>query len=111
MLNSLNETSDKAMDIGERYVNTTRQYLKLKIFQQLSVSISMMVKLLAIGAFVFIGLIFFAIAGAIELGEAFGSTTKGCLAVGGIALVFGVIIYLMRKRINTLVLNKMADKF
>ncbi len=51
---SLNETSNKAVDIGEKYVEASHQYLKLKIFQQLTGAMSLFGKMLLIGSFLFI---------------------------------------------------------
>ena len=48
---SLNNTTDKATDIGERYIKASHQYLRLKIFQQLTSSVSLMAKVLIIGGF------------------------------------------------------------
>ena len=47
---SLNNTTDKATDTAERYVKTSKDYLKLKIFQQLTISISLVSKFAVIGS-------------------------------------------------------------
>ncbi len=58
VIDSLNETSDKAVDIGETYYRKTREYYKLKIFQQLTQTMGLFCKMILIGSFVFIGFVF-----------------------------------------------------
>ncbi len=41
---SIGETNKKATDLGEKYLNTSYDYYKLKIFQQLTITVSMVFK-------------------------------------------------------------------
>lgn len=111
VFDSLGETADKATDTGEKFFKTSHQYFKLKVFQQITFSISMIAKLITIGSFVFIGLIFGAIAGAIAIGNALGSLSLGYLIVGLIFILVGVVIYFNRSSINKVVLEKLGSKF
>ena len=108
---SINNTSDKASDIGERYVTKSYEYFKLKVFQQLSYTISMVGKALIIGAVLFIGLIFMAVAGAIAIGDALGHASLGYLIVGGLFMIVGFVIYQVRYLIDGKVINKFQTKF
>ena len=108
---SINNTSDKASDIGERYVTKSYEYFKLKIFQQLSFTISMVGKALIIGAVLFIGFIFMAVAGAIAIGDALGNVALGYLIVGGAFMLIGLIIYQLRYVIDGKIINKFHSKF
>ncbi|WP_452219648.1 hypothetical protein [Lacinutrix salivirga] len=108
---SLNNTTDKATDLGDKYVKTSHDYLKLKAFQQLSLSISMIVKLFAIGSLVFLGLIFLAISSAIAIGNALESFTLGCLIVALIFIICAVIVYFLRKHIDKKIIRKISIKF
>lgn len=111
VFDSLGETTDRATDIGEKFLNTSHQYFKLKIFQQIAISVSMIAKIFAIGSLIFIGITFFSVAGAIAIGNALGSIVLGCLVVGFIFLLIGLIVYFTREAINRMVLQKLSSKF
>ncbi|MEO8774396.1 MAG: phage holin family protein [Gelidibacter sp.] len=108
---SINNTSEKVSDIGERYVTKSYEYFKLKVFQQLSYTVSMLGKAIIIGAVLFIGLIFMAVAGAIAIGEALGQVSLGYLIVGGIFMIIGLIVYQVRHLIDGKIINKFQSKF
>ncbi|OBX27070.1 putative superfamily III holin-X [Gelidibacter algens] len=107
---SINNTSDKATDIGERYFDKTREYVKLKIFQQVSYTVSMVGKALIIGAVLFIGLIFLAFALAIYLGHLLGHVSLGYLIVGVLFLIVALIIYKARYLIDEQIIKKIQIK-
>jgi hypothetical protein len=111
LFEDINSTTDKASDIGERFLKTSRQYYRLKLFQQLTISLSMVVKLLAIGGFLFVGILFFSIALAIKLGNELDSFVLGMVLVGLIYLVVAVILYLLKSRINAFIIKKVGSKF
>ena len=108
---SINNTSDKASDIGERYVTKSYEYFKLKIFQQLSFTVSLVAKAIVIGAVLFIGLIFMAVAGAIAIGNALGHVSLGYLIVGGVFVIIALMIYLLRNQIDSKIINTFHSKF
>ncbi|MGJ8549202.1 hypothetical protein [Winogradskyella wichelsiae] len=107
----INRTTDKASNIGERYVRASHQYFKLKLFQQLTLSLSMVAKVMVIGAFIFGGLVFVSIAGAIELSHAVDSYALGFLLIGAIYLVLAMFIYLLRAKFNAYIIKKTGHKF
>ena len=41
IVDSIRETNKKATSLGEKYLKTSCEYYKLKIFQQLSISVGM----------------------------------------------------------------------
>ncbi|GGG58342.1 hypothetical protein [Bizionia arctica] len=108
---SLGQSTDKATDIGEAYFKASSQYLKLKIFQQITLSVSFITKLVAVSMLVFLGLIFCAIAGAMAIGEILENLLLGYLIVGGSFLLIGIILFMSRAFINKLVLQKIGSKF
>ena len=107
---SINSTSEKATDIGEDYIKKSREYFKLKVFQQLSYTASMVGKAVIIGGVLFIGLIFLAVASAIALGDWLGHIALGYLVVGVIFLIVGFIIYKVRYLIDGKVIAKIQTK-
>ncbi len=108
---SINNTSDKATDIGGRYFENSFEYYKLKVFQQLTNTISMLVKALIIGAVLFIGLIFLFISAAIAIGHALGDVALGYLIVGGFFMILGFIIYKLRYLVDAKIIAKVHTKF
>lgn len=107
----INHTKNKATHIGERYIKASHQYFRLKIFQQLTLSLSMVTKVLVIGSLMFAGLVFFSIAGAIELGNVVNSYSLGCLIMGAIYIVIALIMYALRAKFNAFMIKKVGSKF
>ncbi|TXE10547.1 phage holin family protein [Gelidibacter salicanalis] len=107
---SINNTSNKATDIGEQYLDKTKKYYKLKVFQHLSYAISMLGKAIIIGAVLFIGLIFLAVASAIAIGNLLGNVALGYLVVGGAFIIVSFIIYKTRHLIDSAIIKKIQSK-
>ncbi|QOD60293.1 hypothetical protein H9I45_13225 [Polaribacter haliotis] len=108
---SLNNSSDSGVDKGKKYVDATYEYYKLKAFHILSLSFSTIIKLFVIGGLVGTGLLFASIALAIYLGDIFESLSLGYLTVAGIYFLFGILIFLLRKNIDSKIISNLADKF
>ncbi|MGJ5643251.1 hypothetical protein [Formosa sp. S-31] len=108
---SLNETSGKAKDIGERYVKSSHQYVRLKVFQQFTVAMSLLGKIFVIGGVVFIAFLFFALSAALAIGKALDSLALGALIVGGAFFLVALVIYLLRHRIDHRFIQKMSHNF
>ena len=108
---SINESTTNAIKSGENYIKSTEEYLKLKIFQQLSLSFSTLIKIAIVGGFIFLGLIFLAISGAIALGKLLDSVSLGILIVGLLLLLFAFIAFTFRKHIDKTILRKMSKSF
>ena len=43
---SINNNSTKAVDLGEAYLKSSHDYYKLKIFEQMTISLSLIMKML-----------------------------------------------------------------
>lgn len=108
---SINNTSDKAVDIGEKYIKDTQEYYKLKIFQQLTISVSLVAKALIIGGLLFIGLIFLAVAAALAIGRMIDDVALGYVIVAGVLMIMALIIYFTRDFINKTVIKTLSLKF
>jgi len=111
LLDSLNETSDKAVDIGEVYYKKSQQYYKLKIFQQLALITSMFFKALVIGILALSGLLFLAVSATIYIGILLGSMALASLLMGILLFVIGLISYFYRRKIDNLIVSKLSPKF
>jgi tellurite resistance protein TehA-like permease len=108
---SLNNTADKATETAERYVKNSKGYVKLKIFQQLAISLSLATKFAIIGGMVSLGLIFVSIAGALAIGKQLDNVPLGFVIIGLLFLVFALIIYTLRKKINKKIIKELSEKF
>ncbi|NNE31982.1 MAG: phage holin family protein [Winogradskyella sp.] len=111
VFSDIHNTTDKATDIGERYIKTSRQYFKLKVFQQLSHTLTTLAKIVAFGSFAFLGIIFLAVALALKIGELLDSIVVGYLIVGLIFIVIAAIVYAIRERITKLIIKSLSLKF
>ncbi|WP_225035633.1 hypothetical protein [Winogradskyella sp. SM1960] len=111
VFDDINQTTSKASHIGERYIRASHQYFRLKIFQQLTLSLSLVTKVLAIGSLLFAGLVFLSIAAALEIGDALNSFALGFLIVGFVYVLLSVIIYLLRAKFNTMIIKRVGLKF
>ncbi len=111
IFDDVNQTTNKASDIGERYIKTSHQYFRLKVFHQLTLSFSMIVKAVIIGLLSFVGLLFFSVALVVELSKVYESLTIGCVIVGFLYLLLALIMYVLKSKINKFVIRKIGSKF
>ena len=108
---SISDTNEKAVEIGEKYINTSIKYYKLRFFKQLAISVSMVFKGMFIGGLALMGLLLFSFAFAILIGKSTGNYYLGFLLVGVVFVVLALIGYLFRDYINKLVIKKLSKKF
>jgi len=111
LFESINESTKAAAISGENYLKNSEEYIKLKIFQQLSMSFSLLIKLCIIGGLIFLGIVFLAVAGTLALGEWIGSLMLGVILVGVILLLLAMVVYSFRKRIDTIIVKKMSKSY
>ncbi len=111
IIQSLNETSEKAVDTGEVYLKKTQEYYKLKVFQQLTLTVSMLCKIAIIGVLLFLGFIFFIVSGTIALAEVIDNTSLACIIVGGFLFILSILVYFLRGKIDTAVIKTTAKTF
>ncbi|QCX01976.1 hypothetical protein FGM00_18330 [Aggregatimonas sangjinii] len=108
---SLNETSNKAVDVGEQYYKKTQEYYKLKVFQVLSISMGMLFKAAIIGSLLLIGLILLIVAATMSLGEYLGDNVQACIIIAVILVLLGFILFLLRTKFDNFVIKKLSEKF
>lgn len=111
IIDSLNETSNKAIDVGEIYYKKTQEYYRLKVFQQLTMTTGMLLKIAVIGGLGFLALIFLTVAGIIYLGNILESMVTSCLIAGALFLFFLIVAYIFRRNIDNVLIKKLSDKF
>ncbi|MGC1204494.1 MAG: hypothetical protein WA839_06370 [Flavobacteriaceae bacterium] len=111
LIDSISATNDKASDAGERYLKTSYKYYKLKIFQQLSISVSMVFKALIIGSLVIMFILLLAISLALFIGETINNYPLGFLIVSIIFLVLSVIAYYLKGEVDKRIIKELSKKF
>jgi sterol desaturase/sphingolipid hydroxylase (fatty acid hydroxylase superfamily) len=108
---SINDTSGKMADAGETYVKKTEEYYKLKVFQQITVSISFVTRGLIIGGVLFLVLFFLAFSLAFAIGEWLNNYALGYLIVAAFFFIVTVILYYNRHIINKKIVQALSSKF
>lgn len=111
IIDSLNQTSNKAIDVGEIYYKKTQEYYRLKVFQQLTMTTGMLLKIAVIGGLGFLALIFLTVAGIIYLGNILESMVAACLVAGALFIVFLILAYVFRRSIDNVLIKKLSAKF
>ena len=111
VLESLNNTSNKAADSSQQLYIKTQEYYKLKAFKHLATTTSMFSKMMVVGSLLFLGFAFFVVAGTIYLGEIVKSMVLSCMIVGGLMFIIAGILYKTRKKIDAIVVQKLSPKF
>lgn len=111
VFDDISHTTEKASQVGERYVKASHQYFRLKIFQQLTLSLSLVTKVFAVGSLLLAGIVFLSFAAALEIGNSLQSYALGFLIVGGIYVVLALLIYKLRTKFNAYIIKKVGLKF
>tara|TARA_R110001592_G_scaffold148615_3_gene373660 strand:+ start:729 stop:1076 length:348 start_codon:yes stop_codon:yes gene_type:complete len=111
IIDSLNETSNKAIDVGEVYYKKTQEYYRLKVFQQLTMTTGMLLKIAVIGGLGFLALMFLTVAGIIYLGNILNSMVGACLIAGALFIVLLILAYVFRRKIDNMLVKKLSVKF
>ncbi|MFL1012446.1 hypothetical protein [Flavisericum labens] len=111
LIDSINETNAQASKVGKKYLESSYKYFKLKIFEQLTISVGMVLKIMLIGGLALIGVSFMAVALAFSIGRAFNSLSLGFVSTGILFLILSLILFRLRKHINNYVIKKLSKKF
>ncbi|GAA4271991.1 hypothetical protein U6A24_10810 [Aquimarina gracilis] len=111
VIESINKTSNKALDCGETYAKVSQKYYKLKVFQLLTRAFSFLSKLAILGGLLFLGLIFLTVSGAIWLGQVIGSIALACLLMAGLFFLCTLLGYFLRRHIDKNIIKKMSKEF
>lgn len=108
---NITEASDKLGDAGKTYLEKSQEYYKLKVFQQVTESISLIAKMVIFGGLLFSALIFLALALAIYLGDRLENPSLGYAITAGLVVILAGIFYGNRHRINDLVVRRLSTNF
>ncbi len=111
ILKSLDTTSEKAVEKTEEFLTYSKEYYKLKIFQILTSSLSMVFTFAIISILMLIAFIFLAVAISQALSVYLESKFLGHLVVVLIFMIFAFTAYLTRNRIESLVIKSLSKKY
>ncbi|WP_452223186.1 hypothetical protein [Lacinutrix chionoecetis] len=111
VIDSISDASSKAVDKSEEYLRKSHDFYKLKIFQQLSISVSMIFKAVAIGGVFLMGMVFLAISLAFYIGALLDNYTLGFVIVGVILILCAFLLFIFRSFIDSKVIQELSKTF
>ena len=110
ILDSLDQTTDRAISKSEEFIRNTEAYYELKLFQLLTSSLSIIVKFTIISAMSIIALVLIAIVLSGIINDALESETLGYLLTALLFVSLSVLVYALRKPIDNFIVRKMSSK-
>ena len=111
-LEEIKENVEDIQDNAKAYIESNLAYYKLWGFKVAMKSTTLIFKFALIGICLIIVLLFVSVAGALSLGNAFGSYPFGFLAVAGIYLVLALLLFLVKDKIvEGPILEKFSEIF
>ncbi len=93
------------------FVESNLEYYKLWVFKVVTQSVSSILKVVLIGVFLLMVMVFFSVAGALAIGYALDNFVYGFLIVGGIYLILSIIVYNLKNRIEEPIIKAFSDIF
>ena len=105
------EALNKAVGEVQTYLETSKEYLKLQAFKMTMQLMSSLAKVLLVGLFALLALLFLSYSVALGLGAWMGSATYGFLAMGGIYILIFIVAYLLRKRVEAPLLRHFSHLY
>lgn len=93
------------------YLEYSEEYLKLKVFKLLMVTLTSFTRVLIVGAVAMLALLFLSTAASLALGAAMQNTLYGFLLVGLFYAIMAVMLLVFRERLDRPVLKKFSKHF
>ncbi|WP_127136038.1 phage holin family protein [Flagellimonas oceanensis] len=104
----IKEQIDHVEDGVKAYVKNSLDFYRLQSFRSMMKGITMATKVLLIGGVVSIALLFLSLSAAFWFGNMLDNTAQGFLIVGGFYVLVGIILFLMRRKIEKPLLKKFS---
>ncbi|WP_299674942.1 hypothetical protein [uncultured Tenacibaculum sp.] len=111
ILKSIDTTSEKAVHKTEEFLNHSKKYYELKIFQILTSSISLIFRFAIVGIFLLIAFIFLAVFASSAIGNYLNSEVLGYIVVALIFILFAFVGYLGKNYIENKVIKSLSKKY
>ena len=93
------------------YIDSSDEYLKLKIFKVLMRSVTNAVQFITIGLGVIFALLFLSFAVSLALSETYDSYYVGFIVVACFYAIVGVLLYIFRKKLNAPILKNFSKHY
>ncbi len=93
------------------YMDSSDEYLKLKIFKVLMRSLTSSVQFLLIGIGLVFALLFISFAASLALSETLDSYYGGFLIVAAFYTLIGILLYVFREKLNAPILKKFSKHY
>ena len=110
IIESVNKSSSSGIEAGKNFAETSIQYAKLKVFYFSALATISLSKLVIIGSFLFIGLLFLSVSGAIAIGNYLNNISVGYLIIAVIYMLIGLLFFIVRKKIEKHILRELSKK-
>lgn len=94
---------------AKSYLENSQKYYKLKGFKVMMKAIIVFAKIASVSVMLILALLFLSASAAFFIGESLESTALGFLVVGGCYIILGLLIYLLRNRLNKPLLKKFSE--
>ncbi|MDF0714811.1 phage holin family protein [Muricauda sp. 334s03] len=105
----IKEQIDHVEDGVKSYVKISLDFYRLQSFRSMMKGITMATKVLLIAGVVSMALLFLSLSVAFWFGTMLDSTAQGFLIVGGFYVLVGIVLYLMRRKIEKPLLKKFSN--
>lgn len=105
----LKENFSEAEETARSYIENSRQFYKLKGFKILMKAVMVFVKIASVAIALTLALLFLSIGAAFWVGSELDNTAYGFFVVGGVYVLIGLIIYLLRHSLRKPLLKKFSE--
>jgi len=105
----LKENFSEAEESARSFVESSRQFYKLKGFKVLMKGVMVFVKIASVGIALTLALLFLSLGAAFWVGSELENTAYGFLIVGGVYIVLGIFMYLIRHSLRKPLLKKFSE--
>jgi hypothetical protein len=105
----LKENFSEAEETAHSYIESSRQFYKLKGFKVLMKVVMVFVKIATVATALTLALLFLSISAAFWIGSELDNTSLGFLAVGGFYVLVGLIMYMLRHSLRKPLLRKFSE--
>jgi len=105
----LKENYVEAEASARSYIDSSREFYKLKGFKVLMKAVIVTAKIASIAIMLVLALLFLSISAAYWIGSEIDSTAQGFLYVGLFYILLGIIFYLLRHKLRKPLLQKFSE--
>ncbi len=104
----IKEQIDHVEDGVRSYVKNSLDFYRLQSFRSMMKGITMATKVLLIGGIASIAILFLSLSAAFWFGNMLGNTAQGFLIVGGFYVLIGIIVFLLKSKIEKPLLKEFS---